>query len=97
MFELLNNPVFLVFSSLTLVGVVGILAGAWKRVRQLEIEAGLKQDMLQRGLSADDIKKVVEATGEPIDFRARKARALGLAFGCGREREEPRGPQEGRR
>lgn len=44
-----------------LVAIIGILAGSWVKVRRAEIAAGLKQDMLNRGLSAEDIRAVLEA------------------------------------
>jgi hypothetical protein len=44
-----------------LCGIIGIIAGTWQKVRRAEITAALKQDMLNRGLSADDIRTVLEA------------------------------------
>ena len=55
-----------------LVGVVGIISGlamsaafglstAWSRMRRAQIAADLKRDMLDRGLSAEEIKTVLEA------------------------------------
>jgi hypothetical protein len=41
--------------------IVAILSGAWHRVRRAEIQAALKQDMLTRGLSAEEIRTVIEA------------------------------------
>jgi hypothetical protein len=61
MWELLNNPLFLVFGFLTITGVVGTLSHAWRKVRQTEIEAQLKSDMVQRGMTAEDIQKVMAA------------------------------------
>ena len=46
-----------------LCAVVGILSGNWQKVRKAEINAALKQDMLNRGMSADDIRTVMEAGG----------------------------------
>ena len=43
-------------------GVVGIITSYLARVHQAELEAGLKQDMLQRGMSAEDIRMVIEAS-----------------------------------
>jgi hypothetical protein len=40
-----------------LCGIVCIIGKHWERIRQLE----LKQDMLNRGMSADEIKTVLEA------------------------------------
>jgi hypothetical protein len=47
-----------------LCGILGILLGfyfQWQETRRAEIAAGLKQDMLNRGMSADDIRTVLEA------------------------------------
>jgi hypothetical protein len=42
-------------------GFTGIVAGCWQKVRRAEIVAALKQDMLNRGMSADEIRTVIEA------------------------------------
>jgi hypothetical protein len=44
-----------------LIAVVAILSSAWRKHRQAEIESALKQDMLNRGMSADEIVRVVRA------------------------------------
>jgi hypothetical protein len=48
-----------------LVFIVWIVAAHWKRVRQLQIEASLKQDMINRGLSAGDVERVLWASSTP--------------------------------
>ena len=50
--------VVIVFSFLLIVSIAGI----WRAHRRTEIEASLKQDMLDRGMSADEIEKVLKAT-----------------------------------
>lgn len=45
-----------------LVGVVGIVANAWQKNRQVELECSLKQDMLNRGMSAEEIERVIKAS-----------------------------------
>jgi hypothetical protein len=62
MIELLSNPLFIVFASITLYCVVSTVAVQWRKVRQAEIDAALKHEMIQRGMSADDIQKVLEAS-----------------------------------
>lgn len=42
--------------------VIWILAHYWWSVRQADIDAGLKQEMLNRGLSADEIERVLRAS-----------------------------------
>ena len=41
--------------------ITAIITGTWGKVRRTEIVAALKQDMLSRGMSADDIRTVLEA------------------------------------
>jgi hypothetical protein len=76
MWELLQENPWLVIVSLGLLipitGIVfGTITGYMTRVRQLELEASLKQEMLQRGMSAEDIKTVIESTSR------RKGRTCG--------------------
>ena len=49
-----------------LCGIIGIIAGSWHSVRQAEIAAALKHDMLNRGMSADEIRTVLEAGSKDI-------------------------------
>jgi hypothetical protein len=57
-----------------IVGLISVLSVAvvvlamfsifhWRKLRQTELETGLKQDMLNRGFSAEQIKCVLEASG----------------------------------
>lgn len=43
---------------------------AWRGVRTLEAEAALKQEMLDRGMSADEIVRVIAATRGASDGRS---------------------------
>jgi hypothetical protein len=42
-----------------IIAVAGIWAGAWTKVNKLRLENALKQQMIDRGMSADDIVMVV--------------------------------------
>jgi hypothetical protein len=44
-----------------LIGLVAVLGGIWSDVRKREILAGLKHDMLDRGMSPEEIRTVLEA------------------------------------
>ena len=44
-----------------LCGLTAIIADSWQKTRRAEIAAALKQDMLNRGMSAEDIRTVLEA------------------------------------
>ncbi len=59
--EILTNPFFLVFAFLTLTNVALAISYYWYKARKAEIEAALKHEMLQRGMSADEIRKVLAA------------------------------------
>lgn len=62
---LTQNPWLIVVCLALLIPILGIVFGTvtshLTRVRTAEIEANLKMEMLQRGMSAEEIKMVVEA------------------------------------
>jgi hypothetical protein len=67
MLELLReNPWVIIVSLALLIPILGVVCGTTTnyllRVRQVEFEAGLKQEMVQRGMSAEEIRIVIEAT-----------------------------------
>lgn len=47
--------------TLTLLVLGGITAGVWGSTREKQIEAELKRDMLDRGMTAEEIQQVIEA------------------------------------
>jgi hypothetical protein len=59
-----------------LCGIVATVMGIWLEMRRTETAAVLKQDMLNRGMTADEIKTVLEAgTGARRDRPTRCSRA----------------------
>jgi hypothetical protein len=52
---------FLAVGGGLLIGLVAIVGGYWTEIRKTEISAALKQDMLSRGMSADEIQTVLDA------------------------------------
>ncbi len=62
MVELLGNFWFLVFACITITSVVGTVAHAWQKVRRTERDADLKSAMLQRGLSVEEMERVLRLT-----------------------------------
>ena len=44
-----------------LISLGGMFAGVWHSIKHKQIEAELKQDMLDRGLSSEEIEQVIEA------------------------------------
>ena len=62
-------PLYMLIGAIMVVAIVGITQ--WRSCRTAQIEASLKRDMLEKGMSADDIAKVIGATArEPADTRA---------------------------
>ena len=47
----------------TLSSLASIIAPNWRKARQIEAESQLKRDLVAAGFSADDIERVVRATG----------------------------------
>ena len=61
-----------------LTGIVfGTLTNYWRRSRQAELDAALKQQMLERGMSADEIVQVLEAKSQPTKVGCRERRSVG--------------------
>jgi hypothetical protein len=50
------------FICVTLIALGCTLAVQWRKARQAEFECDLKREMIGRGMSADDILKVLQAT-----------------------------------
>lgn len=57
----------LIFGGGMVVGLVGIIAYHWRRLRQTEIETEMKREMLNRGMSAEDVERVIKASASPAD------------------------------
>jgi hypothetical protein len=63
----------------TLSSLASIIAPNWRKARQLEAETQLKRDLIAAGFSADDIERVVRATGSgrPTKAGERSAARVG--------------------
>jgi hypothetical protein len=66
LYYLLFNPVFVVFAALTICAVASVVSVFWYRTRRAEIDAALKQTMIDRGMSADEIERVLRASNARI-------------------------------
>ena len=60
--------VLVVFNAL--VGLAFFITIQWRKIRQVEIQAALKHDMLERGMSAEQIKLVLEAGQDLVALAA---------------------------
>ena len=63
-YDILTNFHFVFWSAVTIMVVGPSLGYCWASVRRAEIEANLKRDMIARGMSADEIQRVLAAGGE---------------------------------
>ena len=59
--HLLSQPVFIIFASITIMSVASTATYYWHKVRRAEIEASLKHEMIERGMSAAEIERVLQA------------------------------------
>lgn len=59
-----------------------------RKTHQAALDAYLKQDMLNRGMSAEDIKTVLEATGDTEVISQAQSRRQGVHAGLGKLRVE---------
>jgi hypothetical protein len=56
-----NEFWFLLFGGLTIIAVTAILANAWQKVRRADREAALKEAMLKRDLSVEQMERLLGA------------------------------------
>jgi hypothetical protein len=61
--ELLTNFWFLLFGGITVITVVSYLTHTWQKIRRSEAETNLKMAMLERGLTVDEIERLLRPGG----------------------------------
>lgn len=63
-----------IFVPMGIIGLVATIGGIWAGSRKTELEASLKLEMISRGMSAEDIERVLNATlgGTPAKCSADK-------------------------
>jgi len=54
-----------------ILGTLGIVAGAINSFHRRRLEADMKRDMIERGMSADEITKIIESASPPEDATQR--------------------------
>jgi hypothetical protein len=81
LYSSLNNGQFVGLSvfGCCLVVVLVAVVGGWTEIRKAELAAALKHDMLDRGLSAEEIRMVLDAGTK----HSRRAAAESHAAYCG--------------
>lgn len=73
----LTDPVFIVFASITVIALSTTFGNFWYRSKRAALEAELKLEMIQRGLSPDEICQVIRARPGRADEAARCSRRSG--------------------
>jgi len=75
------DPGAIALVGLTLVGLVAVVGAYWTRWRRAELEAAirqeelqLKRELLQRGMSAEEIVQVVSTRSGPPTEQTRRCR-----------------------
>jgi hypothetical protein len=69
MSEILGSPFVFVLGILVITVGIPTAGHYWCQYRKNELEAGLKHDMLQRGMSTDEIKAVLESPAKAAPAR----------------------------
>jgi hypothetical protein len=64
MTEFLSNTSNVFWLAIVLIACVPVVAEYWRRMRKDELDAGLKQDMIARGMSAEEIERVLAARSD---------------------------------
>jgi hypothetical protein len=67
---------FLALGGALFIPVIAIVGALWADIRKAELAAALKHDMLDRGLSADEIQAVLNAGKKHSRKLVREAHAL---------------------
>ncbi len=80
MADLLHHFWFLLFATITITSLTATIVRAWHKVRQAEADTALKQAMLQRGLSVEDIERLSGSAEAPLSEET-VGRALGECLG----------------
>jgi hypothetical protein len=72
----LSLVLVILFVGATLVAIFGLIQ--WRNIEQRRMETALKREMLEQGMSADDIVRVIEARQtkqEPVEAEKAPARS----------------------
>lgn len=79
MLGVLENPVFIFWGAVMVISVISVLSTYWFRTRKAEMDAELKMRMLELGMSAADIERVLnaESGGSAPEELKRKLAAKG--------------------
>ena len=66
----LSNPVTIFWGAIVIISVVPTLTYYWHKTRKAEMDADLKMRMLEMGMSATDIERVLKAESSDATRKA---------------------------
>jgi len=58
---LFSHPETAVFGMIVLCVAIPVIASAWQKVARIRADTDLKQSMIERGMSVDEIERVLKA------------------------------------
>jgi hypothetical protein len=64
MSDWLMHPSNVFWFAIVIIACLPIVAECWRKMRRDELDAGLKQEMIARGMSADEIERVLAARSD---------------------------------
>jgi hypothetical protein len=67
MWELLHNGAFVFWAAVVLICTVPTVAHYWYKARKASLEASLKRRMIDRGMSAEEIRQVLSASADATE------------------------------
>jgi hypothetical protein len=65
--EILQNSEFVFWTAITLICTVPVIGHYWYKIRRLEIDSALKHAMIERGMSAEEIERVLRGSSRKKD------------------------------
>ena len=70
--SILTRPEIIVPLAGCAVGIVAIICGSLVKIHRQSVEARLKESMIHRGMSPDEMDRVLESKLDPSDYQPSK-------------------------
>ena len=61
MSDFVQNPIAVFWCAIAVITCAPLLASYWRQMKRDELETSLKRDMIARGMSADEIERILQA------------------------------------
>lgn len=70
---LFTSPIAVFWLAIVIISIVPIVCSFWYKAKKAEMDAQLKATMLEMGMSADDIERILAAESGDSESRARSS------------------------